>query len=345
VQAWLPWRELPALVSERHAEPDGRFRFDGLPPGRYRLFAMINFPYETFASDAVDTTLGTAPPPLVLDLSRGGTVSVRVTGPDDKPVTSAWVAVESAVASGSVLNIAAFGQGAQNADGSVNVFVPGNGPVRLVARHALLCPDPDRGSAEVTEPGGEYTLRLVEGAVIEFRIASGSGLGDLDASRHDPTTAAIQLFRGAADGAPFATLMPTMVDGHLRAGGIAPGRYTIWFRLYGGAPLVLEGVDLHDGVNDLGELRPAKGATLHVRLAVPAGQASPRLTVTATRVAPPRYSVSVTSNGEAEILVPGLGPGRFEIVARPPTNNSLVSFRRTVDCDGLHDVVIDSSPR
>jgi hypothetical protein len=136
-----------------------------------------------------------------------------------------------------------------------------------------------------------------------------------------------------------------MVDGHLRAGGIAPGRYTIWFRLYGGAPLVLEGVDLHDGVNDLGELRPAKGATLHVRLAVPAGQASPRLTVTATRVAPPRYSVSVTSNGEAEILVPGLGPGRFEIVARPPTNNSLVSFRRTVDCDGLHDVVIDSSPR
>ena len=47
----------------------------------------------------------------------------------------------------------------------------------------------------------------------------------------------------------------------------------------------------------------------------------------------------------ASAVVPGLGPGRFELVASPPQNPSAVTFRRTVDCDGVHDIVIDSSPR
>jgi hypothetical protein len=51
----------------------------------------------------------------------------------------------------------------------VRVVVPGDRPVRIVARHATLRADPDRGSVVLTEPVADVvTLRVIEGPVIEF---------------------------------------------------------------------------------------------------------------------------------------------------------------------------------
>jgi hypothetical protein len=344
-QSWADWRDRPRPAIDRRAEPDGRFRFDSLPPGRYRLQSQLGI--ATCASAPVEVTAGAAPPPLVLDLSRAGLVRVRVVGADDKPVADAWVSVEGDGIGRSMFQPEGYRSSAGDG-GYAAVVVPGDRPVRLVARHPLLSADSQRGSVEVTDAGGEYTLRLVDGPVLEFRIASvpdPAPAANVAVRRPGPASVSVRLFRGAVEGEPAASLTPLASDGGvLRAGGFAPGRYTIWIRA-GGASIVLPDVELHDGVNDLGELTPPKGAAIRVRLAVPAGQAPPALRVTVTRVAGTRDVLEATSKGDAEIVLDGLVAGRYEVVVRPASGRATEILRRTVDCDGTHDVVIDSSPR
>jgi hypothetical protein len=214
--------------------------------------------------------------------------------------------------------------------------------VRLVARHQRLRAEAAQGAVEVTEPGGEYVLRLVDGPEVEFRCAVEQIAGGGTVLFRGASSAWMLLVRGDEE----IPLWPELaLDGRLRAGGFAPGRYTIVVRVGSGAPVVLPDVDLQDGVTDLGELRPPKGAALRLRLAVPAGQAAPALRVTVTRTSAPRYAIEFLSKGETEIVVPGLGAGRFEVVARRASQRGGDVLRRTVDCDGLRDVVIDSSPR
>ncbi len=350
---WLAWRDRPLLGAQRPRETDGRYRFDAMPPGRYRIGGFV-----PAASDTVEIAAGVAPAELRLDLSNAGLVRVLVVAPDEKPVIDAWVTVEDArpgapadaarpVGSGRAIP---FRDGVPVRDAGVQVLVPGDRPVRLVARHALHRPDPERGSVEVTEPGGEHVLRLIEGPVIVFTAPpvadASSRVNDGPAGRGVVASwSLVQLFRGAAEGEPAAVLNPVLADGRMRAGGFAPGRYTIWIRVPGGAPVVIPDADLATGVNDLGELKPRRGSSVRLRIAVPEGQVAPRLTVTAVRLDPPRYTLSVQSNGEAEIVIPGLGAGRFEVTARQPSNPSETTLRRVVETDGERDVVIDSSQR
>ena len=58
----------------------------------------------------------------------------------------------------------------------------------------------------------------------------------------------------------------------------------------------------------------------------------------------PPQGVQVTSNGESEVEIPGLGQGRYEVLAMAPGRPGVI-LRRLVDVDGERDVVVEASQR
>jgi hypothetical protein len=344
-RGWEPCREHPVWVLAR-GETAGARRFDHVPPGRYRLLSNAC----QFASQPVDVALGRGIVSLRLDLSRGGPARVRVVGPDDRPVPNSWVTVEVPDSDWPMPHVGeelfapraggpfSFDAGS---DGECVVLLPGDHPVRLVARHPTLRPDPERGSVVVTESSAEVpTIRLVEGPVIEFAATPAadwtpSGLG----------VCTVRLFRGAPSAEPDATVVASSDGTRYRAGGMPPGRYTVWIGLPGSAPVVIADVDLRDGVNDLGTIRRRPGCALRVRVTVPPGRVAPPVIVNVTRVGGPSWTAARSSRGAGEVAVAGLGAGRFEVSVTAATRPESPPFVRTVELDGEHDVVLDYAPR
>jgi hypothetical protein len=80
--------------------------------------------------------------------------------------------------------------------------------------------------------------------------------------------------------------------------------------------VVLEDIELGEGVKDLGDLGPGETAALKVTLLVREGQDFPRADVTATSLGKPVYSRHATARGKETILLPGLGPGKFRVEVR-----------------------------
>jgi hypothetical protein len=123
----------------------------------------------------------------------------------------------------------------------------------------------------------------------------------------------VLLFAGKPEGDPVHSLTPRFDHGVGRIGGYAPGRYTIWMDLGTGAPIVLESIELREGVKDLGDLGFGESATLKVTLVVGEGQDFPRVAVSAAAVGKPAYWRRALERGKSEVLVRGLGPGRFKV--------------------------------
>src|SRR5204862_2770566 len=113
-----------------------------------------------------------APQTLRMDLSRAGVVTGHVLGPDDKPVTDAWIEADDYTVPAPVAGPGS-GRGFQyrsnsGQDGAFSVTVPGDRPLRLRGRHTFMRPDPDRGTVEVVEPREGVVLRMVAGPTLAF---------------------------------------------------------------------------------------------------------------------------------------------------------------------------------
>jgi hypothetical protein len=344
-QAWLEawdetqktWRPTTQVPFARPNEPSTTRRVERQPPGRYRLRDHAT----DVTSRSIDLALGDPPGALVLDLSSAGYARGRVLVGDDKPLLGASIVLEEPTTDGATPKYTRSipSRAMTAADGSFSVVVRGDRTTRVRAVHPLMKRDPERDFADVTGPRDGLTLHLVPGPVLEFSAPAPSAPG----GRFVQSTPAVQLFRGAVSGEPAAVLaldQPWLVQTKRRFGGFEPGRYAVWIDPGFGAPLVLPDVELRDGANDLGELRAPRGSSVRVKVTW-AADASPRMVhVVVTRAETPTYSRTRMSN-DAEIVVDGLGPGRFEVKINAQGLSIQDATRRTVDLDGERDVVVD----
>jgi hypothetical protein len=192
--------------------------------------------------------------------------------------------------------------------------VPGDRPVTFRVKHALLVPAADGGSVIVTAPGTAVVLKLVRGAEARFRV---EGQADPREMRGFMGESRILLFAGKPEGEPVHTCPVTRDESGSRIGGYKPGKYTLWCDLgRTAAPLVMEDITLIDGVTDLGDLKLPEGATVRLKIVAREGQEIPRVDVSASPLDKPTYWRSGGSRGAAEVLLKGLGPGKFKIDVR-----------------------------
>lgn len=277
------------------------FTVDGLPPGRYRardaLTGIVGEPVEVSSGGTVD---------LTIDLSRSGSVSVRVDAPTDGEFAPASVLIE---AEGLMTDDFGRGDGGRpirlNVDEAIRV--PGDRPVSFKVSHPLLVPDPSAAAVLAKSPGEKVVLKLIHGAEAKFGIAA-----DSPAKLRGDDRLKVFLFSGDVADTPVHTCEVNLDQGVGVFGGFAEGRYTIWIDTVRGVPIVLKDVLLGPSSTDLGELSISEGTVLRCKILVPDGADLPQPTLTATSTAKPTYS-RVGYGRAAEFFVRGLGPGEFKL--------------------------------
>jgi hypothetical protein len=314
------WR--PHLLYPAHGEP-GVFRFGPLSPGRYRVVDAATGATTDVAVVVADRTAEVA-----LDLSASGVVTGRVEGPDGQPPAGASVRVEGVETLPAAQDVLGGGVPVRP-DGGFSIPVPGDRRVTLTAWHPTLSPLEPGGSVTLVEPREGVVLRLGSGPVTRVRLPG--------------VTTAHQIrvlaFAGAPEGAPAHVAVPEVDDeGLVSFGTIPAGRWTLWLDVARHAPVVFRDVDIPASGLDLGTVAPSRGSTLRVRLLVREGEAPPDWSAWARRLGEPAYTRSVRTSGEEELVVPGLGPGRFEVVSSHTLGSSLGFLKEVVEVDGIGDV-------
>ncbi len=283
--------------------PDGRQRFGPLADGRYRVIA----PAIGLTSEEVDVEAWSPPAAVSLDCSKAGWARGTVEVPEGYDVTTVRVRLDGIGQTRS--NRATIGGAGVWKSGGFGIRIPGSKPVTLVPVHATLEPAPEGGTVTVTETREDIVLRLVEGNVAELRLDP----PPVFPSHARERKVAIRLYDGPAEGEPVHRVEAPCAEGVVRFGGFTPGTYTVWIDAPGFAPAVLPARHLAAGRNDLGDVTLSPGSVVTIRILVPEGQAPPRVGVAARRVGEPAYLRFTSSRGEAEVVLPGLGAGRFKL--------------------------------
>jgi hypothetical protein len=316
--------------------PDGVLVLEGLAPGRYRVFEST-VGVSTVTAEVRRGETASLPP---LDLARFAWAAGRVVLPEGVAPTGVEVLVEGpglerSPAAGSLDRRAAR----VGATGEFRVRIPGDRPVTVRPCHATLVPAAGGGTAEVTGSRDDLVLRLVEGRVARVRLSPVPPVSRGMPGQPGPR---VLLFRGEPTGEP-ASEHSALRDGDgLAFGGWEPGTWTVWIDAGPGfAPAVVRGAVLGEEGADLGTVNIVEGSRVRLRVLVKEGQAVPRIALGATREEAPRYTRWTNTNGEAEGILAGLGPGRFRISARavmggPPGGKA--SLGEVHEVDGIHDL-------
>lgn len=309
------WATTGGMLFGRAAQTERRFT--GLHPGSYRAVDGRS----GIATESVELGSGTDHT-FTLDLTGTGWVEGRVEVPEGEEARTATVHLSG----DRLADVARFpGDGARvRTDGSFRVRVPGDRPVSLSVRHPMLVPDPDAGRATVTRPRSGIALRLVRGAMVKFLLS--------EPPPRSPSHR-IMLFKGAVEGDPAHTCDVTYDGAIGRFGGFKPGTWTVWCDLPPRAPLVLRDIALN-AESDLGLLHPKPGASVRVTVHHKPDD-RPRTWVSARHQGTPPYDRRGSGTG-AEIILPGLGPGRFEVNIGGKKHVVLSDGRSTISL--VHDL-------
>ncbi len=212
-------------------------------------------------------------------------------------------------------------------DGTFQVRAGRDQRVRLTAKHVALAPDGERATALVSGPVQGVRLRLVRGVTVLGRFATRPGFAGEGIT--------VLAFRDESQEATVALTVRPDVDGAFRFGGLAPGRWRLWFDAPFAAPVSVGPLDVSEPVLDLGELSPPAGATLTVTPDRPGDQPIPAFDVVARSKSVPVYERRATSVAGSPVTVQGLGPGTFEITLRTARNTLIPKSQRAVlECDG-----------
>ena len=130
-----------------------------------------------------------------------------------------------------------------------------------------------------------------------------------------------------------------IVDGVARF-AVPRGTWTLWIDAGEDfAPLELRDV----AVDDVTLLEPATfepGSAVRVRLLVSPGEAAPRIYVSASHEGLPASFRSRNSRGETEVVLAGLGPGRFRVAAMATMAKQRLP-EREVELDGRSELTLD----
>ena len=323
------WKPAPVYIPLDALGTDGVLRITRAPPGTYRVLDAIS----GAASRAVELTEGGATVQLEFDLGRVGDVRGHVRVPEGADAGTAHVEVID-VASGEPLpNPSGWPRGrVLQDDGLFVVRVPGDRDIRLVPRHPYLRAAPEGGSVTVKQPREGVVLRLVPGPTATLRLDPPPTF-----QAHIPATMRklrVLLFAGPVGPKPVRTLEVRASDDGIRIGGFDPGTYTVWVDAPHAAPVILENVELGEGVTDLGTRAAPPGTTLRVRVLVKEGEAVPRLGLRAQHEGEPGYYRWVNSRGEAVIDLPGLGAGVHRITTHAQMGGLAKGLDETITVDG-----------
>jgi hypothetical protein len=263
-----------------------------------------------------------------LDLSRVGDVRGRIVGPRGIDLSATRLEIEE-VESPHVTKWEWKRRSVVSRDGTFRVRVPGDRVLTLRATHPATGDADEGGTARVEKPQDGVVLSLGGGPTAHLRFdPAWDGKG--------ATHGRVLLFTGEPDGSPRFTSRLVVEGGAARFGGFAPGRWTAWIDVPGFAPVVLREITLGEEPTDLGTVRLQRGSTLRFRLQVPEGQVAPPVYVAVWGKTEPLYARYVTSSGESEVVVPGFGPGAFDLrVSR--TNGGATLLQDMVTLDGSRD--------
>ena len=329
----------------RNADGSGAFgppenmRLEGLAPGRYRILTDSGI-----ASEEVELVRGRTPPEVHLDLSQVVAATGRIEAPDATDFRAVHVVVEGEglgpqthgglfLAGGGLFSGTGPGLPARS-DGTFHVRIPGDRPVRLRPWHPSLVPDPAGGVVDVEGAAEGVVLRLVEGPHALFT---------LDPVRKEEyrSRTEVRLFRGEPAGEPVSVHQAEEVGGRFRIGGFPPDVYTLWIDAPGSAPKFLRGVRFLGGENDLGVIPMEEGASVRVHLTLAEGAAPPNLFVNAMALDGPRHFRGLNYLGKGEVVLPGLGKGRYRVSGAPGGDPGTVLLLRTVESSGSGEIPLE----
>lgn len=310
--------------------PDGTFLLAGITPGRWRVLDRRS----GIASSEVEVAPGDARVEVLLDLGGTAWVEGRVEAPD--PAELAWARVlvltdgepapPSKALPGEPL------PGAHVSRGRFRVQVPSDREVTLRVWHPWLAPDPEAGEVRVRGARSGVVLRLVAGDELRLPLPElGSRVRELRIARYAA---------GAApEGTPLEWHRAPLEGGVLRC-GLPRGRWSLLVDpLRDFAPLLLRDVEIA-GRTELPPPALDPGSRLVVRVLVPEDRDPPRIFVSAVRLDEPVYIRTVNSEGEARVVLTGLGPGRFRVLYGPVMASER-DREEEVDVDGEHDVELE----
>ena len=298
--------------------PDGRATIAPLRAGRHRLAARSG----GGVSAPVDVAPGQTAS-LTFDLSKAGMATGRIELPEGMDVSQVRVQVD-----GRSYYPNSFG-GRQSvwSDGTFRVMLSGTEEVTLRPEHPLLVPAREGGTLKLTAPRDGLVLKLVAGPQITAKLDPAPPKAERFG---EPQLLA---FRGPVTTAAKGRKVPIQIEeGRLSCGSLPAGTWTLWLDIRGFVPLTLEGVEVSEAGVDLGTLSLSRGSSLRLVYKIKDGQSPPRVYVWLHALSEPRY-VRGTNSDQAEVVVSGLGAGRYSVRARPQAGGA-GAFAEEIEVDG-----------
>lgn len=342
IESWCSktgiWKTMERQPTVRSADPGDAhvLVLAGLPPSRYRARDLG----RRIVSEPVEVAGNGGTYEISFDLSAVFRVSGRVEFPPGTSSHEVFVLVEGdgierrelAWRRGFAPDVEGLRVGAQ---GEFTAWGLAGRTIRLRPWHPVYSPAADRGEITVDRAQDDVVLRLERRTEAVLRLSEGS----TRAMNNFPSTwPAVLLYRGRPEGPPAVRLL---ASGEIRFGGFEPGTWTIWIDVPQRAPLVLRDVLLGEGVTDLGSAKPERGSILKLRFPAPSAGRGPSMSITAESMDEPRYVRRLTTTGEAEGVLSGLGPGRFKVSVVPTLEAGALPRERIIDADGRSEVVLD----
>jgi hypothetical protein len=323
--------EVRLLANPVAGQPD-LWRLEGLRAGAWAVKDVAT----GLVSTAAEVGSGGAPAEVRLDLSRAGVVTGRVELPPGYASRDVRVLVEGeGLRPGSSYAFDTPGTPAR-ADGTFSVRVAGDRPVTLSGAHPLLRPAAREGRVTLTAPTDGILLRMEAAPQASFRpdpvpSAKGGPSGSGDSIR-------VQMYRGATNQLPEASLSAAVADGVARFGGYVPGTWTLFLDAPGRSPALLPDVVLRDGLTDLGAVSFPAGGSVRVDVHVKEGQAPPTLSVVARSKLGPEHWREAHARNESSVVLRGLGKTRYEV--RVESGAGEIHLKKLLDCDGVGETVL-----
>jgi hypothetical protein len=326
----------PARQHEAIAVPNGpgdTFRFHDLAPGVYRAFEEKS----KKTSESVDVAPG-AVERVEFVLAQQAKLRGRVVAPEGIDWSEVRVVLEGE-------SLAVSGDWRPNEETPHGAYVQGDGSFEIVFEagkgvtirpwHPWLQPAKVGGSVVARENADNVTLHL-EGAqqfVLPAPMLANGGYWD---------RIRVGVWDGERTGAPQRWLRALYADGVIRFGGLEPGRYSLFVDpRYRFAPLELRDAEATSGATELPPANFVEGSRVRVRILTTAGFDPPRIYVYAQSVDDPSYFRDLNSDGEAEPVVTGLGPGRFRVRVALINGAARRELEREVVLDGVGETTID----
>jgi hypothetical protein len=312
------WRTVDSrnmLPRKPRKEADDGWVYLGLDPGRYRLVVHR----QNLVLSETDVQPGGANT-LAVDYSRLVEIKGRVEVPEGHDFRGVRLEWDGARTGNPFHTLGSFETGRIRVNRKTGEFrVLAIAGARLIARHPELTPDPAVGALKITGARDDVVLKLVEGPTLRFRVPEyftrhPALVGNPNYRRPG---VAVLLCRDESLKDPVFAGKAAAKDQEWVLGGFAPGTYTLFVDVPTALPVIRHGVKLLAGDNDLGNLPMEKGGTIRIRVLVNKPFAPPRISAFATRVESPRFTRGLNSNGEAEVVLSGLLPGRYSVSAGP----------------------------